>query len=250
MRTVGVDLAAEPERTGVAVLDWADGRAVVDSVRLGVDDTALLATLEDADKAGFDCPLGWPEPFVDFVVAHRAGEIAVPTGMAGRDWRRHLAYRTTDAVVRASTGLVPLSVATDRIGLTAIRAAGLLAALAAAGRPVDRSGAGVVVEVYPAAALRCWGLPHRGYKRPANAAALDTLTDLLLAAMPGLDLGPSEALCRRSDDALDAVVCALVARAAALGRTGTPTAAEVSAAATEGWIAVPVGSLVDLTGAP
>jgi hypothetical protein len=30
---------------------------------------------------------------------------------------------------------------------------GLLARLAAAGQPVDRSGTGVVVEVYPAAAL-------------------------------------------------------------------------------------------------
>jgi hypothetical protein len=52
---------------------------------------------------------------------------------------------------------VPLSVATNRIGLAATRCAGLLARLAADGRPVDRAGTGVVVEVYPAAALKLAG---------------------------------------------------------------------------------------------
>ncbi len=30
--------------------------------------------------------------------------------------------------------------------------------------PVDVSGTGKVVEVYPALALRIWGLPYRGYE--------------------------------------------------------------------------------------
>lgn len=47
---------------------------------------------------------------------------------------------------------------------------------------VDRSGAGPVVEVYPAASLKLWGLPHQGYKRQANTAALACLIDQLLAA--------------------------------------------------------------------
>jgi hypothetical protein len=33
VRTVGVDLAAEPARTAVAVLSWDDGKAVVEELR-------------------------------------------------------------------------------------------------------------------------------------------------------------------------------------------------------------------------
>jgi predicted nuclease with RNAse H fold len=246
VRTVGVDLAAEPEKTGLAVVEWETGGAVVREVRLGVADPDLLEVVDGADKAGFDCPLGWPQPFVDFVTAHSRGDVTAPADLAGRDWRRQLANRATDIAVRQLTGLVPLSVSTDRIGLTAIRAAGLLGALAAAGRRVDRSGQGVVVEVYPAAALKTWGFPYRGYKGPANAAALGRLVDRLVEAAPWLALGAAEEVCRRSDDAFDAVVCALVARAAARGLTGAPGPAEQAVAATEGWIAVPTADLAAL----
>ncbi|WP_281398007.1 hypothetical protein [Actinomadura alba] len=38
----------------------------------------------NADKAGIDCPLGWPDAFVDFVTAHRAGHVVTPAGLDGR----------------------------------------------------------------------------------------------------------------------------------------------------------------------
>jgi hypothetical protein len=110
----------------------------------------------------------------------------------------------------------------------------------------DRSGAGTVAEVYPAAALRVWGLAHRSYKGAANAAARGLLVDALRAAGPWLDLGPYEALCRRGDHAFDAVVCALVARAAATGRGTEPPAAQRDLAAREGWIVVPTCGLTEL----
>ncbi len=109
-------------------------------------------------------PAGLPEDFLRFLQAHHTGQLVAPRDLAGRDWRRRLAYRATDRAVTARTGLRPLSVAADRIGLTPMRAAGLLAELAAQGRPVDRTGSGVVVEVYPAASLHRWGLPHQQYK--------------------------------------------------------------------------------------
>jgi hypothetical protein len=46
-------------------------------------------------------------------------------------------------------------------------------------------------------------------------------------------------LCKTSDDAFDAVITALVARAAAIGVVEAIPAAEQSAAVREGWIAVP-----------
>jgi predicted nuclease with RNAse H fold len=244
--TVGVDLAAEAVRTALAAVEWSAGRAEVTGLSVDVGDDEIVETILRADKAGIDCPIGWPTAFVEFVAAHHAGHVVTPADVAGRDWRRGLAYRHTDLVVREATGLVPLSVAADRIAHPAMRCAGLLARLADAGRPVDRGGDGVVVEVYPAASLKQWGLPHRGYKRTKNLSGLDRLVDDLLAAAPWLDLGPYESLCRRSDDALDAVIAALTARAVTQGMTARPGAEQLTAAAAEGWIAyptVPLGRL-------
>jgi predicted nuclease with RNAse H fold len=245
VRTVGIDLAAEPKKTAVAVIEWRDTSAQVCHLALGQTDLQLIECVGEADKAGFDCPLGWPEPFVDFVTAHRDGLPVAPNDLAAR---RALAYRTTDLVLKAEAGVLPLSVAADLIGHTAMRAAGILAALAAQGARVDRAGTGVVVEVYPAAALRFWGLYRPRYKGPASREVRDTLVEELCAAMPQLAIGADDiALCRASDDALDAVICALIARAAALGKTRGPEAGlQSDRAATEGWIAVPTCSLADL----
>ncbi|MDG4822011.1 DUF429 domain-containing protein [Asanoa sp. WMMD1127] len=239
-----MDLAAADERSGLAVVSWSPGRAVVTSASLGASDAAIVAAIEGSDKAGIDCPLGWPSAFVSFVAAHSSGLVSPPSPGAGAAWRRRLAYRMTDEVVRSSTGLIPMSVSADRIGHAAFRAAGLLALLAPpSGRPLSRAGDDVVVEVYPAASLFGWGLAHRGYKRPGQASDLVTS---LLAAAPWLSLGEFEPLCRRSHDALDAVIAALAARAAAICRATVPTAAQLPAARVEGWIALPTCALADL----
>ena len=246
MLTVGVDLAAEPAGTALAVVDWdIDGATVTEVVR-GAGDEPLLAALARAGKAGIDCPLGWPAAFVSFVADHQAGHVTVPGGLTGQQWRRQLAWRVTDEVVRARTGLIPLSVAADRIGHAAMRCAGLLAQLARQDQSVDRCGRGVIVEVYPAASLKCWGLPHRGYKHPRGAQALEALIDDLLAAAAWLDLGPWESLCRASDDATDAVIAALTARAAHKDLVTWPDERQRAAAHTEGWIALPTAPLSQL----
>jgi predicted nuclease with RNAse H fold len=248
--TVGVDLAAEPRNTAVARIRWTQTSAEVQAVGVGADDPMLVAEIAASDKAGIDCPLGWPRRFVEFVAQHESGAFVAPVDVAGKDWRRQLAFRETDLIIRSATGLIPLSVAADRIGLAAMRCAGLLGRLAAAGQPVDRSGAGVVVEVYPAAALKHWGLTYRSYKGTANTTVRHQLVDTLTAAASWLRLGDHEPACRRSDHALDAVIAALNARAAALGLTTTPTADQLGAARTEGWIALPTGNLTDLVQDP
>ncbi|MFG1707457.1 DUF429 domain-containing protein [Nonomuraea sp. M3C6] len=243
MLTVGIDLAAEAVRTAVAWLDWSAGRARLVRVEVGADDELIVEAVMAASKAGIDCPLGWPDRFVDFVTAHRAGHVRVPEGLAGRAWRRDLALRVTDQVVHEQTGLTPLSVSADRIGHATMRCAAVLAELARRGQPVDRRGGGAVVEVYPAACLKRWGLPYRGYKRTANLTELGRLVDLLLEAAPWLELGEYEPLCRASDDATDAVVSALAARASALGLVTVPAGEQAGTAATEGWIALPTTPL-------
>ncbi|RVX45221.1 uncharacterized protein DUF429 [Nonomuraea polychroma] len=243
MVTAGIDLAAEAVRTAVAWLDWPAGRARLVRVEVGADDALIVDAAMGADKAGIDCPLGWPDRFVDFVTAHRAGHVHVPEGLVGRAWRRDLALRVTDQVVHEQTGLTPLSVSADRIGHATMRCAAVLAELARRGRPVDRRGGGVVVEVYPAACLKRWGLPYRGYKRAANLGELGRLVDCLREMAPWLDLGEYEAICRASDDAIDAVMSALAARASARGLVTVPAGEQDGAAATEGWIALPTAPL-------
>ncbi|MEU4410606.1 DUF429 domain-containing protein [Streptosporangium sp. NPDC023963] len=245
MLTVGVDLAAEAGRTAVAWLDWSANGARVRDLKIRADDDLIVEAIKSAGKTGIDCPLGWPDKFVDFIVAHRTGHVEVPGGVAGIDWRRDLALRVTDRVT-SELALRPLSVSADRIGHTAMRCAALLAELARQGQPVDRSGAGVVVEVYPAASLKCWGLPHNGYKRSANRGALAQLVDELQEAAPWLDLGVHEQICRMSDDAIDAVIAALIARAASQGLVTAPAPDQVHSARSEGWIALPTGPLSEL----
>ena len=120
-----------------------------------------------------------------------------------------------------------------------MRCADLLAGFAAAGDVVDRSGAtGRLVEVYPAASLRLWGVAVCGYK--TDAAARQTATANLLAAAPWLTVTPDQrALMEASDDGFDAVVAALIARAHALGATHPVPPAALDRARREGWIALP-----------
>jgi predicted nuclease with RNAse H fold len=248
MLTVGVDLAAEPEKTAIAWLDWRPDRVLVRRIETRTGDELILEAVVGANKSAIDCPFGWPDRFVDFVTAHRVAHVDVPSGVAGRAWRRDLTLRVTDQVVHDFTGLTPLSVSADRIGHTAMRCASLLAKLAQRGQPVDRGGVGAVVEVYPAASLKRWDLLYRGYKRVRDVghSELGRLIDKLQAMAPWLDLGDNEYVCRTFDDAADAVIAALTAGAALQGLVTVPGQEHVDTARTEGWIALPTTPLRDL----
>lgn len=101
-----------------------------------------------------------------------------------------------------------------------------------------------MVEVYPAASLHCWGLPFKGYKGAANRGQRKALITALLGAAPWLQLGPHAQLCAESDDALDAVIAAVTARAAALAKVTQPRdGSERAQAEREGWIALPTTGL-------
>jgi len=242
MRTVGVDLAAEPKKTALAVIDWSDGVARVESVRLGAGNDAVTEAVLACDRTGIDAPFGWPDAFVRMVSEHHAGRLSATSGLANREGRRPLTKRRTDLVVQAATGISPLSVSADLIAHVALRCAGILAELGDLGIDVGRVD-GRVVEAYPAAALRTWGLVSRGYKSAQNRVTLGELVDALLAAADWLELGAFQTICRESDDALDAVLAAVIARAAAVGCTALPEGDDRAVAEREGWIHVPTGGL-------
>lgn len=247
MRTVGIDLAAQPANTGVCVVDWTRG-----DVELVAANSTAGGDLELVDvmcapgvaKVGIDTPLGWPDDFVDAVVAHHSGNRWPDTTDAG-DHRRRLRLRLTDTVVAASTGRTPMSVSADRIAVAAMRGA-LLQHLVVehTGDPstVDRSGiTGLMAEVYPAAALAVWGMDPTGYKGNATTA-VDRRHLLLAGLLSRTGLTADAAHCAAmtdSDHLLDAFICAVVAAAVADGATDPPLDDVQARARREGWIHVP-----------
>lgn len=241
MLTVGVDLATQPTKTAMASIEWLEGGARVVGLDLRVPDAAILDSALHAEIVGIDAPFGWPEAFIAFLSAHRDDRQGPPDPNPDAA-RRILAFRETDRVVAAATGNQPLSVATNLLGLTAMRASGLLAALRDRGEPVERAGFGRVVEVYPAASMRCWGLPVVPYKG-TNPAGLTGMVDALLGAAPWLDLGSFEHSCRTSDDAFDAVIASLTARSRAIGNWIPPGDDQRTLASREGWIVLPSSDL-------
>lgn len=258
MRTVGIDLSSQPANTAVCVIEWRKDSAQVLYLKPDVTDEAILdlvaclrnETQDEGDWAiGIDAPFGWPIPFIDFITRSPRAEDRLPAWDPER--RDELYLRQTDHLVIARGGPRPLSVVADRIALAAIRCAGLLDALGV----VDRSGGDCgVFEVYPAAALNAWELTHKRYK-PRNGkdvvafAALQALFCQVCTKSKLEFSDETASLCARNADAFDALIAALVARAAVLGYTIRPNDGEMCRARTEGWIAIPkkgctLGSLV------
>lgn len=259
MLIAGVDLAAEPKGTALANVDWLDGRAKLVQLTLGASDEDIVNSTSSAVKLGIDCALGWPVEFVSFLNQHarmgleqgsNSGDEPGETERTstdfegGIDWRRRLAFRESDRHVREKTGRWPLSVSTDRLGMTAMRAAGLLSKLQRAGIEIDRSGAGKVVEIYPGASLRGWGFNTAGYRNSPDLRA--TLLADLASQAPWLELTEFTDVMIGSCDAFDSVIAALAARAAWQGNYDSPRAEQLSAAKIEGWVALPNKPLASL----
>lgn len=238
VRVLGIDLAAQPERTGVALLEAADDTcASLLPVHDLPSDNVLVELAATVAVVGVDAPLGWPVNFVAAVSAHERLE-----PWLGKVDRAELCFRETDRHVKTQTGRWPLSVSTDKLGVVAMRCALLqerFAAEAWGGHRQPRDGTGRLVETYPAGALGVWGLPRTGYKRHTEEARA-----VRAAIVAGLQrfaqLGDLAEASIADDNTLDAVISALVAWMAATGRTIRPDNDEVDQlASVEGWIHLP-----------
>ncbi|MDT0180692.1 DUF429 domain-containing protein [Microbacterium sp. ARD31] len=107
------------------------------------------------------------------------------------------------------------------------------------------TGVDLAAQPARAAALRTWRVDVTGYK--TDAAARVAATADLLDAAPWLTLSPAQrALMEASDDAFDAVVAALIARAHAVRATHPVPPARTARARREGWIALPATPLTVL----
>lgn len=239
MLTIGIDLSADPTKTGLARLRWHEGRADVEHLSLGWEVEAMADEIERAEWSAIDAPFGWPDHFVATLDAW------AHSGRWPAGGREKLRYRLTDE--RVSKTKYPLSVSSDRIASTAMRCAQLLDSLASRprwGSPVDRAGGDQVLECYPAAALTKWGLATKGYKgsEAKNRAARDKLLARLAPEDGWLVLSEEQrGNCIATDDYFDALVCGLVARAAErqLLDEVLPEHEALAQVRREGWIHLP-----------
>ena len=88
MRTLGIDLAAQPSDTAACVIDWLDldsgsvAAVAITRPRTGYSDCGeLLELMNGVDAIAIDAPFGWPE----FISAHlgtyaRDGHLAAAAG--------------------------------------------------------------------------------------------------------------------------------------------------------------------------
>jgi predicted nuclease with RNAse H fold len=243
--SLGIDLASQNSKTAACLIEWGTSSAKASEPQLGAATDNELEWLvklcKETGWVGIDAPFGWPAPMVQAVTGWAGGEPWPATSP------RDLRLRLTDQAVCDETGVTPLSVSSDRIAIVAWRCAQLLTLLADGSTQLDRGGADGVFEVYPGAALTCWGLVRAGYKSRGNAEAKlghrearSKLIDELARRAPWLDLSAAAEACVASDDALDALLAALVARAAGRGKTVQPPDDDRHARVLrEGWIHLP-----------
>lgn len=244
MRTLGIDLSADPKKTGACLIDWQ--AFTVELLHRRITDEELVDAMAAADMTAIDVPLGWPDPFVDAVVAHRAGEPWPVAAVRTPEDRRLLRFRETDRFVQ-ERGAMPLSVSTDRIGVAAMRGARLQHLLRSVGVEIDRSGmSGRICEAYPAGALRVWGLESSRYKGAKSVEARGRLSVAVVGQCGPLAAAAERVLESCNDDDLDAFICALVARAVHLGATHPPAVDQDALARREGWIHLPNTALAEL----
>jgi predicted nuclease with RNAse H fold len=260
--TFGIDLASQPKRTAVAIIAWDEPRARLVELALHRDrrgdvffDKYLVTTAvnlrrpegcPEITKVAIDAPFGWPRDFITALNAY-TDRLVPPVPM---DCSRELLYRrTTDLLIAKSKEGRPLAVSVDKIGYCAIRTAVLLGEVTRLRGPeaAARDGSGLVCEVYPAVAARRW-LTADAYRGPEQTELRAELFDRIVAATQMSDPHGLIEEARRSphDDLLDALICALLARACELGQVDDIPAGYRDAALREGWIRLPSSSLEEL----
>jgi hypothetical protein len=235
---IGIDAAVADANVGLArAVSSASGIAVKD-VLAGYDDRIAAAWVDAAGPnlvLAIDAPLGWPDDMRSALSGHNAG-----SRVLGQ--RDEMFARLTDREIRRVTRKNPLEVGADRIARTAHRALELLDALRIrTGRSLPLAwlpggvGEGSVIEVYPGATLAALGAgtKARGYKKDPE------VRNALVALLERFEIHTDSAhreIARKSDHALDAVLCALAGHHFVQGRCLRVPAEHEQRARREGWI--------------
>lgn len=250
LSTLGIDLASAADKTAFALVEWtpkiafpthpSDYHGQLTQLNLQGSDSDLLQFRPHSRcLIGLDAPLGWPTPFIEYI-STPLSELSRHSDKA--PWtpsiRDQMRYRQTDRYTRSVLGRWPLSVSTDYLSLVGLRARGLLRAWEIS----NITGQEYLFEVYPAVALKRWGLTHRGYKgkgiekeqlRRSMLTTLSASFELTLSSYFQDQL-------IQSDHGFDALICCLITWYAHFSLCDLPsTEKEIEASQHEGWIYIP-----------
>lgn len=276
LRTLGIAYNHRHGHATCCAVQWVSGMALVELPRVGMLDTVLLAEMQRADWTGITgAPFGWPDALLETLATY-AETGRWPLTVPGEQVR----YRMTDRFVRDlirdehRIEIEPAAATSRDTSIAAWRCARLLTAhTERTGLQLDRIGVPAptaldgppdlprglvefppagVIEADARTALIAWELPHDGYHpndqldwTRARDRRREILAEIEAEAGWLLLTDDARSACAHSDDALEALIAAFVACAAATDATIRPTVKQRGAAQREGWIHVPAvaGSL-------
>ena len=215
---IGIDLSTTPESIGACVLtETESGKLELTDSPItlrfhGSQEKAQNAIInlvqtkiKDPDATvivAIDVPFGWPIHFSEAVTAHTVGK---SFGGSTQYPRERYRYRQTDRFLRDAlhrdsglrSKLHPLSVSTDRLGLTAIFGSEIISRLISElGFDIDISGKNqegsrkkTIIEVYPKATLLSWApvVWMNSRNQTAEIKLRDYLSTVLTRANPLFD---------------------------------------------------------------
>ncbi len=244
---IGVDCATEPKKTGLARAKFDGGNCCLLDVKMGSTDVAgqLCEWISDDSPTllALDAPLGWPDGFGSKLASHKAGQTIK------RTCREVFFDRETDRVVRKESGQKPLSVGADRIARTSFVALEILEKVRqnqkSKGQDISIAWTPEIqgvqaIEVYPAATLKMYEYPNKGYKKQGNIDQRKIREEITNKLCKHFKPRIKQSLQDRmldDPDALDAVVCILAALDFLVGDAiGPENGRERKRAEKEGWI--------------
>jgi len=275
LRTIGLDIASKGSKSAICCLEWDSSGVQMIDLDVGHFSNEKIVTKiqhlrekpgSDDCYIGIDAPFGFPISFTDAVLA--MVNITAPP-------QETQVWRLTECWIKENLSIQPLSCTTSLITDTiAGRCLPVRYKLAAQNALSDLIGYSTkIFEVYPASALVSWKAPLKtqngtsSYKKNDSSGneAKQCIVEFIfgMEKAPGGDSWlqiPSQnkdeywKLLHRSDDAIDALVCALTARIVSDPSHPTDPAAlgvfsknELDQIQKEGWIHVPPeGSLKEL----
>jgi hypothetical protein len=245
-RTIGINLSAAAKFTTLVAIEWHDKEAWISEAMVDLEDDELIGYLSSGERIGVYAPFGWPVAMVEAVASYTNSD------QWQRASRRQFRHRETEAFVHdvlqseADQELWPQSVSCDRLALQARRMAQLREQLfTETGKRFDRAGGDHILEVYAPGASLLWGLHSHaanGLEIPPDASEKPGLLfiERIEASAPWLHWKEGKrGVCLKNEHTSDALLAALVARAAELDLTIKPENGHLDLARREGWMHLP-----------
>lgn len=237
---IGIDCATDPKNVGLAAGHLDGKERKLEITRAESHETwddiekTVVGWLGSAEKCllAIDAPLGWPRHLGNALVSHEAGCACAFQNLKDdspfqRTKKRKtsdadlLFQRATDRRIHDALDIKPLDVGANLIARTAHSALCFLDGLRRkTGLPIPLAPASVAesvknvlaIEVYPAATLKAFGFPYKGYKDEKKEAHMETRACIIRRLDNKMKLRKNiKNKMQDNSDILDAVVCVLAA---------------------------------------